>query len=250
MSLSTAADAPDEASHPERPRKYLFADESGNFDFRDHHRYPGATRFFAVGTLFLAREDDKLDLQNAMLNVRHDLARRGKIHNEAFHATEDPQWVRDAVFDRLKDLDFKVDVTIMEKAKAQPQTHPNDETFYQYAWYYHLKYHRSYFKPNDDVLIASAALGTRKGRAAFRGAVTSVAEQVLDFRIRKHLAFWPADCDPCLQAVDYVLWAVMREFEKGDDRSSKIVASQIGSVYDLWSRGQTYYYGPNAAPAA
>jgi hypothetical protein len=234
----------------ERPRKYLFADESGNFDFRDHQRHPGASRFFAVGTLFLECEEDKLDLQNAMLNVRHDLARRGKIHNQAFHATEDPQWVRDAVFDQLKALDFKVDVTVLEKAKAQPQTRTSDERFYQYAWYYHLKYHRTYFRPHDDVLIASAALGTRKGRAAFRSAVTSVADQVLDFRMRKHLAFWPADCDPCLQAVDYVLWAVMREFEKGDDRSSRIVASQIGSVFDLWSHGSTYYYGPRASVAA
>lgn len=233
-----------------KPQKYLFADESGNFDFRDHTRYQGATRYFAVGSLFLSCEQDMLALQSAMLGVRYDLARKGTVHNAPFHATEDPQTVRDAVFDALRQLNFKVDVTIMEKAKAMPHTHASDEKFYQYAWYYHLKYHKKYFKPNDDVLIASAALGTKKGRAAFRNAVTDVANQVLDFRIRKHLAFWPADCDPCLQAVDYVLWAVMREFEKDDDRSSKLVRSQIGSVYDLWKLGKTYYYGPQAAKAA
>ncbi len=30
-------------------RKYLFADESGNFDFRDPGRYSGATKYFSSG---------------------------------------------------------------------------------------------------------------------------------------------------------------------------------------------------------
>jgi hypothetical protein len=39
----------------------------------------------------------------------------------------------------------------------------------------------------------------------------------------------------------------MREFERGDRRSSSIVSRQIGRIYDLWQYGKTYYYGPNAA---
>lgn len=56
-----------------------------------------------------------------------------------FHATNDDQAVRDEVFKVLSGHPFQLDVTLLEKSKAQPQTRTDDATFYKYAWYYHLK---------------------------------------------------------------------------------------------------------------
>jgi len=202
---------PAPAPVPSSPvKKYLFADESGNFDFRDHRRYPGASRYFAVGTLLLTDERRRHELQSALLNLRFELARQGKVYNEVFHAATDDQWVRDAVFNVLKDIPLTVDVTILEKAKAQPHIRRSEECFHQhawYAWYYHLRFHGPrYFGPDDDLLLVSAALGAKKTRAAFRGAVTSVANQVLDRRIRtKNMAFWPQPATPASRP-----WATCR----------------------------------------
>jgi hypothetical protein len=228
-------------------KKYLFADESGNFDFRDHSQYQGASRYFAVGTMMINGEKEMRALQSELLALRYDLIGQGIPVRDAFHASEDSQPVRDAVFDVLKGHDFKVDVTLLEKAKAQPQTHVTDSTFYKYAWYFHLKYFSGrYFLPNDQLMVVSAALGTKRTQAAFRTAVEDVVQQCCNYQVKRKIAFWPAGTDPCLQAVDYALWAVMRDVESGDSRSRKLIRSKINSVYDLWSVGRDYYYGPKA----
>ena len=58
---------------------------------------------------------------------------------------------------------------------------------------------------------------------------------------------WDMKADVVLQAADYVLWAVMREVERGDKRSRVLIEDKVRSVYDLWSRGGKHYYGRLAA---
>jgi hypothetical protein len=229
-------------------RKFLFADESGNFDFRDHTKYPGATRYFAVGTMMIESEVAMRKLRDDLANLRYELLDNGLAVGDEFHATDDKQPVRNAVFDVLRGHDFKLDVTILEKAKAQPQTRYSDPTFYKYAWFYHLKYFADrYFKPQDELTVVSAALGTKKSRKVFSSAVEDVVDQCCHYEVKRKLAFWPSATDPCLQAVDYALWAVMRDIEQGDDRSRKLLVGKINSVFDLWSWGNKYYYGPKAS---
>lgn len=231
--------------------KYLFADESGNFDFRCHEQYRGPTRFFAVGTLMMEGDDAVQALRTDLLGLRDELVKSGTPHHGPFHCTEDPQIVRDAVFEVLQNHDFKVDVTILEKAKAMPRTRDTDATFYKYAWFYHFKYFSSrYFKPEDELMVVSAALGTKRTRAAFRTAVEDVVRQCCNWKVTKKFGHWDSASDPCLQAVDYALWAVMRDVERGDNRSRILLEDKIASVYDLWSIGRTFYYGPNAARSA
>lgn len=225
-------------------QKYLFADESGNFDFRDHTAFKGATPYFAVGTLMIAGEAEMTALRDDLANLRYTLVEKGVPHHAPFHASEDPQHVRDAVFGVLTRHDFKVDVTLLEKAKAQPQTRFNDATFYKYAWYFHFKWFApKYFQPNDKLMVVSAALGNKKTRNAFRTSVQDVVAQCCHYEVERKFGFWPASTDPCLQAVDYCLWAVMRELD-GDNRSRKLIESKIRSVFDLWGWGNKYYYGP------
>jgi len=45
----------------------------------------------------------------------------------------DEQQIRDRVFDVLKPHGFRIDATILEKRRAQPQIRTTDERFYQYA---------------------------------------------------------------------------------------------------------------------
>lgn len=225
------------------PDKYLFTDESGNFDFRDSTRFRGASKYFAVGTLTIDGESRMRDLRDELADLRYSLVHNGHEYHNSFHATEDPVPVRNAVFAVLNNHEFKVDVTVLEKSKAQPQTRTSDAVFYKYAWFFHLKYFANrYFTPNDHLMVVSAALGTKKTRKTFRRAVEDVVSQCCHWDVSREFAFWNADTDPCLQAVDYALWAVMRDFEQGDDSWRKSLEGKISSIYDLWSRGKHHYY--------
>lgn len=227
--------------------KYLFADESGNFDFRCHLTLKGPTRYFAVGTLMMDDEVKVKALRTDLLVLRDDLNRNGTAHHGPFHCTEDTPKVRSAVFEVLKGHDFKVDVTVLEKAKAQPQTRVTDATFYRYAWFYHLKHFANhYFKANDELMGVSAGLGTKRTKKVFREAVEDVVAQCCSCQVNQRFGHWNADSDPALQATDYALWAVMRDVERGEKRFRSIIDDKIESVYDLWARGSTFYYGQRA----
>src|SRR5262245_19523560 len=106
-------------------RVHVYGDEAGNFDFSKNK---GASKFFILTTVRLENHDISAEL----LDLRRDLAWSGVTLPGAFHATTDKQAVRNQVYDVLARHDFRIDATILEKAKAQPQTRPSDLRFYKY----------------------------------------------------------------------------------------------------------------------
>jgi len=220
-------------------RHYLFSDESGDLQFRASSQ---VSTYFAVGTL-LIEEDELARLRSEMARLRDELAWSNHGLDSCFHATEDSYVVRDHVFGLLSGFDFRVDVTLLQKNKAQPQTRHDEPTFFKYAWYFHLKYIApQIFRPDDEVLIVAAELGTKKARKAFRAAIEDVMRQCLHFRVKRTLAFWRDETDFALMAVDYCLWAVFRKWERGDDSAYKRIADKVRTEYDLWGAGNATYY--------
>lgn len=159
-----------------------------------------------------------------------------------FHACEDKQEIRDAVFDLLSGLTFTVQATVMEKSKAQPQTRVSEERFYQYGWLYHLKHsHKKFLAPTDSLQVTAATIGTKAKRILFEDGVRDVCRQIIPLS-RCKTAFWPSHTDPCLQIADYCTWAIQRKWERGDARSYALIDQKIDYEYDLWSHGVTHYF--------
>lgn len=171
-----------------------------------------------------------------------NLAWRGTGLKTEFHATTDEQAIRDEVFKVLQGYDFRIDATIVEKAKAKPSIRPTEERFYQMAWYLHMKYVApKVVRAEDELLVIGASVGTKKRRAAFHGAVSDVIQQVSPTTTFQ-VAFWGAASDPCLQAADYCAWALQRKWEGGDDRSYRIISPKIRSEFEVFRWGTTRYY--------
>lgn len=219
-------------------KKYLFADESGDMQFVKNGK---ASRYFAVGTLH-ADASQTQALRTRLMEVRDDLAWTRQGWDSCFHAAPNPQDVRDEVFNALSGLDFRFDITLLEKSKAQPSIRPDEARFYKHAWYFHLKHAApSLYQPGDSIQVVAAEYGQKKTRQAFRGAVNDVMNQKLQGT--KHvLAFWRDDWDYGLQAVDYCTWAVTRKWERGDDRSYKLIKNKIGFEHDFFFHGTDHYY--------
>lgn len=215
--------------------RYVFADEAGNFDFA---RKPSASRYFILATVTSAH----CGVGDDLLKLRRDLGWRGMHLDRVFHATEDPQGVRDEVFALLARAEFRVDATILDKSKAQPHVAATPQRFYKTAWYLHFKYVAPQIVAHSDRLfVAAASLGTKKKRGTFHAAVDDVVRQVSPCRSHR-VAFWPADSDPCLQVADYCTWAIQRFWERGDDRSRTLIKDKIRSEFDVWERGKIHYY--------
>src|SRR5262245_37811922 len=115
------------------PRKFIFTDEAGDFAFK---RGPNVPNYFIVCSVTL----DTCDVGETLLKLRRQLAWEKAPIGDYFHAAEDKQVVRDRVFEAIRHERFRIDATILEKAKARPHVRASNETLYKYAWWYHFKH--------------------------------------------------------------------------------------------------------------
>lgn len=113
---------------------------------------------------------------------------------------------------------------------------------YQYGWHYHFKHgFAPYIDSDDELLITAATIGTKAAQKRFTNAVNEVVQQHVP-RNQWATTFWPSAADPCLQIADYCTWAIQRKWERGDDRSYRVIADRITREYDLWRHGTTHHY--------
>lgn len=217
--------------------KYLFADESGCLNFKRGHNI---SKYFILCSIVT----NDLSLSVEILSLRKRLVTEKLELGDYFHATRDKQVVRDAFFETIRDHDFKIQATIMEKSKARPDVKVNNPTFYRHAWFYHLKHGlNGVISPEHKSLITAASLGTNKEKAAFKKALDdsiSSSKIVTDW----HSDFPSCASDPCLQVADYCAWAIARKWETDgkDTRSYDIISDKISYEHDLWKDGATHYY--------
>lgn len=110
--------------------RYVFADEAGNFDFSQK---PSASRYFVLCTVTM----DTCAAGDKVLSLRRELGWRGVHLEQVFHASDDPQAVRDEMFALLGAEDIRVDATVLEKRKAQPHLQ-SERDLYKMAWFLHF----------------------------------------------------------------------------------------------------------------
>lgn len=173
---------------------YLFGDEAGNFDFSNR---PGASRYFILATVTMGncQAGDRLQA------LRRRLAWQGAHLGAVLHATEDPQAVRDVVFQTLARCEMRIDATIIDKGSI-PDAMRNPNDLYRRIWHEHFaRIARGITQPGDRLLAVASDLGTRKRRGAFHIAVDEAVRASAQCTHR--VAFWPNMSEPCLVVADY-----------------------------------------------
>lgn len=216
-------------------RKFIYADEAGNFDF---NRERGASRFFILTTVVIPDHA----IERELLDLRRELVWRGTNPPDAFHATSDEQNTRNEVFSVLCKHDLRIDATILEKSKAQPHVTKSEELFYKYAWFYHMRHVAPQVATGlDELMLTAASIGTKRKLRDFRYAVQDVMEQTSPTQTMR-VDMCQAAAEPCLQVADYCCWAIQRKWELDDNRSYDLIKEKVSSEYDLFRRGTKHYY--------
>lgn len=207
-------------------RAYVYGDESGNFDFGDQE---GASRYFILTTVVVADHAIETDL----MDLRRQLTWEGEPLTSGFHATNDKQRVRDRVFAVLGRHDFRVDATILEKAKTDPGRR-SQPRLYSLAWYLHLTgMIPALVAGCDELLLVAASMGARDVRSEFRATVENVVDAQLPPGILAS-TMWPSATAPLLQVADYCAWAIQRKWERSDTRAYNLIRDRIASEFDAF----------------
>jgi hypothetical protein len=219
-------------------RRFVFADEAGDFEFA---RKQNVSRYFIACAIAL----DSCELGHELLRLRRELMWDGVPIDDYFHATEDKQFVRDRVFETLNKFEFAIYAQILEKSKAQPQVRISKHRFYKHAWYYLFRsaMPKIVTSINDQLMVTTASIGVKKGQADFSEAVRDVVKQTQKVDAGSwRTTFASSASDPCLQAADYCTWAIQRKWERKDSRSYDLIKHKIKYEYDTWEHGATHFY--------
>jgi hypothetical protein len=203
---------------------YLFVDEAGNLDFS-----PKGSRYFILTSVAV----DDCSIEKDILELRRELAWNGYDIQDAFHATEDLQAIRNEVFRLIHQHSLRIDATIFEKAKTAPHI-PRNEEFYEVAWYLHMQHVAPLVVVGcDELQIIGASISAKAKQLLFARAVNGVVSGLLQQSLVQ-TSCWPAGTDPCLQVVDYCCWAIQRKWERGDARSHVLINDKIRSEFDIF----------------
>lgn len=215
---------------------YIFLDEAGNLDFS-----PKGTRFFVLGCISKERP---FHAYRELNELKYDLVEQG-VDIEYFHASEDRQATRDAVFQiiRCHLNGVRYDAVVVEKRKTGTALQA-EEKFYPKMLGYLLRYvlEGHDLRRYREAIVFTDKLPVARKRNAIEKAVKETLAEMLpktaSYRIYHHDSKSNFD----LQIADYFNWAVYRKWERADTRSYALIEPAIQSEFDIFRCGTTHYY--------
>lgn len=236
---------------------HYFVDEAGDSNLFDKRgkviiQTDGCSRFFIVGSLQVGDPDG---LNKALSNLRIQLGQdsyfRGipsfeKKTSKVFHAKNDIAEVRREVFKVLQarsDLQFFAVVRDKQSVLAEVQMKNNRDPAFRYNpndLYDRIvsRLFRDHLHKPDECFITFAKRGRSDRSSALRKALEvaqSRAEKKFSLTSNTHVDVCEAkpSTTGALQAVDYLLWALQRLYERREERYIRYVWPLCHLVHDI-----------------
>jgi len=215
---------------------YVYLDEAGNFDFSEK-----GTRYFMLGSVALERP---FGFHTPLAELRFDLLEQG-LDIERFHASDDKQNTRNLVFGVIRDClpALRIDATIVEKRKTGPALRADDQ-FYPKMLGYHLRYLLDHIRIADyeRVVVVTDALPIQRKRKLIEKAVKLTLADMLPSDVPYQVLHHDSRSALGLQVADYCTWAIYRKWDRGDERSYKVISTSVHSEFDIFRTGSRLYY--------
>lgn len=237
---------------------FLFIDESGNFDFT-----PKGTKYFVLTCIATT---EPVNQRDEFLSLKYELLGED-IEQEYFHATEDKQKVRDAVFSLIEKLkDFEVHSVVAQKNKVnwslyeETDLRVNDdgkgfkftkkqveEKIYRQlgetltSWVF--KRYRDFKKVENiyKIIIIFDTLFNKTKQELVKKHLKIYFKQ--KFAKVPYVYFYQGKSDINCQIADYCGWAVFIKWERNELRPyQKIKDDKIKSEFDIFKMGEITYY--------
>jgi hypothetical protein len=180
------------------------------------------TRFFLGGVLVVT---DPWPLSRALNQLREEVF-RGAFINPKFHASTDLQATRDRVFDCMTSCGtFEHHAFVIEK-NSIPTSHQEESVFYTTIADFALRQTLLLYPTADPIYVITDRLPVNRKRDAVKKGFQNCMAAVCGSR-RYEIGHHASEAHPCLQAADYVNWAVFRKWERADNRSFQLIKNFI-----------------------
>jgi hypothetical protein len=214
---------------------YVFVDESGNLDFT-----PKGTKYFVLSAITATTP---IKSSNILQGLKYDLLAEGSGGSEleCFHASEDSQAVRNAVFEKIATLDsIHINYIIAEKRKTNPSR--QGANFYRLLGSALTKYLLLKYRENNEyrkIVIVFDQVLPNKERGNFLKEIKPILKAIgKPYAIYFHKMI----SDFNGQIADYCAWAKYVELERGELRPMEAIENISKDVFDIFSSGDRYYY--------
>lgn len=214
---------------------FVFLDEGGNFDFS-----PSGSKYFTLTSVATTRPfvfaTPLIDIRCSQLELGFDL--------EYFHASEDQQVVRDAVFGVISAhmASMRFDSVVVRKNRTAPKFQ-STEALYPMMLRYLLQYvMRGFAGKHDKVVVVTDSIPQEKKKRAIEKSIKTELSTALAGATPYHIFHHASKSSVGLQIADYVNWAVFRKWERGDDRSYNIISPSLQSEFDIFKNGVKDWY--------
>lgn len=237
---------------PAKGTNYYFVDESGDPTFYNQNGIlivgsEGCSPILIMGFIEATTPETlRRGLSNLRKEILEDPYFSGipSMHKTkvAFHAKDDCPEVRQAVFRKLKELEFKAQFIVARKIERvfRKTFYSNPAKFYDHLIIrlfqnvlHRFENNKIYFakrgsktrqKPLENAINNAIVSFEQKWRADFSGKIIyNISAQTLTG-------------EPCLQIVDYMNWAVYRAFVKQEMRFFKVVEDKVSLLVDLYDQ--------------
>jgi len=231
----------------EDKHRWFYVDEAGDPSFYGKGKkiivgVEGCSRTFSVGFL---RTYDPEAIRSKLADVRlevltdryfKDIPSIVKSHR-AFHAKDDCPEVRKLVYSALDKMDFGTQVIVARKIEdVFRNVHCSSQDRFYADLVSRLFSNQLHLSHNNTITFArrgnkakqhSLRAAVQNGIAEFRQKYSGAALTTVNIETNQ-----PAQ-EPVLQAIDYVLWAVQRAFEKGEMRYFDYLRGKI-EIWDIY----------------
>jgi len=211
---------------------YIFIDESGNFDFS-----PGGTRHFVLSAVTAL---DPLVSSQKLQALKYKLLSDG-VDVDCFHASPDPQVVRNAVFNEIEKLtNIRINYIYAVKQKTHP-SYQSPEAFYALFGKTLLKYVFSGWMAaqyQQIIVVFDKALTNKQQKSFLRVVKPELKAIGKPYKIYFH----PTMADFNGQIAGYTAWARYVELERGERRPINKLKGIPATDFDIFRRGKTNYY--------
>ena len=210
---------------------FLYLDEAGNFDFSER-----GSRYYILTCVAMKRPFEHVA---PLSSIKYDLIETRRVPRHLtnyfeFHASEDPQSTRDLVFDCIEShlSAFDIYCGIFDK-RTIPIEVRDPQFLYASMFQWVMRQISLHYAANaSHVIVTTDTIPVKKRSSALRQTLkSSMNDIIVPLGIDYELYHHSSESDINLQIADYCCWAIQRKWERGDDRSYKLIENAIIESY-------------------